>query len=172
MEPYIQTCGDYQFYFSAPEAFDYSIYEIAAALSKLCRFTGHTRYFYSVAEHSLHCSYLVPEDYALEALLHDAQEAFLGDVASPLKALLPEYQALEHRVEAAIRKHFSLPEISSPSVREADLQMLLLEKEVALDTDDHWPFLEGLTMPDREIQFYSPEVAYLKFMERYCELSS
>ena len=75
-----------------PDRSVYTINTIAHALSNLCRYTGHVNRFYSVAEHSVFVSLAVPKKFALEALFHDASEAFLGDVSSPLKKLLPEYK--------------------------------------------------------------------------------
>lgn len=122
-----------------------SIEDIAHGLSHLCRFTGHTRVFYSVAEHSLEVSYAVPAKYALEALLHDATEAYLGDVSSPLKALLPEYRLLEHGMDQAIRKRFGLPAMQSPYVKHADLCMLATERRDLMPRHaDAWPMLAGI----------------------------
>jgi hypothetical protein len=71
-----------------PWATDPDITVIAHALANLCRWTGHTRRFYSVAEHSLRVANLVPAKYKLQALLHDAAEAYIGDIATPLGRLL------------------------------------------------------------------------------------
>ena len=108
MLPEIYTRSGRYFDLLNPDPNEIDIDDIASALSKITRFTGHGRFAYSVAEHSVHCASLVPPDYALEALLHDAQEAYLGDVSSPLKALLPEYRAIEHRVQAHIFRSFGL----------------------------------------------------------------
>lgn len=73
---------------SNPWATEPDITVIAHALANLCRWTGHTRRFYSVAEHSLRAANLVPAKYRLQALLHDAAEAYIGDISTPLGRLL------------------------------------------------------------------------------------
>jgi 5'-deoxynucleotidase YfbR-like HD superfamily hydrolase len=87
--------------------------DIAHALSQLCRFNGHTARFYSVAEHCWHAADQASLDgQSLEVqracLLHDASEAYLGDVTKPLKQLLPAYTDLEQCWEQAIRQRFQL----------------------------------------------------------------
>ena len=74
MESYIETVSGRKFYFLNPNPEDIDIEDIAHALSMQCRFTGHTKWFYSVAEHAIWVSYLVPVHLALEGLLHDASE--------------------------------------------------------------------------------------------------
>lgn len=103
------------------------IQDIATALSRECRYAGHASHFYSVAQHSVLCSRIVPPELAIEALLHDASEAYLKDIPSPLKALLPDYKVIEARFERAIREHFELPELHSQSVKEADNILLVTE---------------------------------------------
>lgn len=111
-----------------PEDYDYDIEEIAEALSNLCRYTGHVKKFYSVAEHSVLVSHLVPPRLALTALLHDSSEAFLGDVSSPLKKLLPEYKVIENRVQEAIANYYSIPYPFPEEIHEADKRMYWNER--------------------------------------------
>lgn len=92
-----------------------SLSEIAHGLSQLCRFNGHTKFPYSVAQHSVYvareCLRRYPEYYetALACLLHDAAEAYVGDVIRPIKVLIaPIYAAIENRVQAAIWAHFQI----------------------------------------------------------------
>ena len=103
------------------------ILDIAYGLSREARFNGQTDKFYSVAQHSYICSMLVPREYAKEALLHDATEAYMKDIPRPLKNLLPDYKHLEYNLETVIRRKFGLPEIKSEAVKRADLILLLTE---------------------------------------------
>lgn len=81
---------------------------IAMSLSKLCRFTGHTKRFYSVAEHCILVSTLVPNRLRMQGLLHDAAEAFVGDMTSPLKRTQPTYKLVETVVEQAVMERFGI----------------------------------------------------------------
>ncbi|MCS3433675.1 HD family hydrolase [Klebsiella sp. BIGb0407] len=149
-----------------------NIEDIAVSLSNICRFGGHLPEFYSVAQHSVHCSLIVPADFALEALLHDGVEAYCQDIPSPLKQLLPDYQAMESKVDAVVRKKFNLPEKMSKRVKYADLIMLATERR-DLDIDDGsiWPILEGILPYDGfAIHPLKPGQAYGFFMNRFNEL--
>ncbi|MGD0775965.1 MAG: phosphohydrolase [Candidatus Solibacter sp.] len=103
--------------------------DIAHALAHQCRFGGHASTFYSVAEHSVHVSKLCPAEDALWGLLHDASEAYLVDLARPLK-LLPEfaaYREAERRLQCAVAVRFGLLPDQPASVTEADDTMLWIE---------------------------------------------
>jgi 5'-deoxynucleotidase YfbR-like HD superfamily hydrolase len=128
MTPTILTFSGHYFDLMDPEHSEIRVTDIAHALSHICRFTGHTREAYSVAQHSIYVSHLVLPELALQALLHDAAEAYIGDVSSPLKALLPEYKLIEKRIEAAIFTRFGLPPQIDRLVKEADMVMLATER--------------------------------------------
>ena len=124
----ISTLSGRFFDLLAPEDYEYCIDEIAEALSNICRYTGHVKKFYSVAEHSVLVSNIVPPRLALAGLLHDASEAFVGDVSSPLKKLLPEYKAIEERIQKAIADHYGIPYPFPHEIHEADKRMYWRER--------------------------------------------
>lgn len=129
--PWISTVTGRKFYYRDPTPDMVDIYDIACASSKICRYTGQIEEFYSVAEHSWFTSYLVPRPWALQALLHDATEAYVQDLARPLKRLLPDYKEIEDRIWAlAIAPKFNLPRIMSPIVKKADMAMFAAEVPV------------------------------------------
>ncbi len=107
---WITTFSGRRFDYINPDIYSIRISDIAHALSNECRYAGHCPQFYSVAQHSILTSMIVPPALALEALLHDAAEAYCKDIPSPLKRLLPDYQIIEGRVDALIRSNFGLPE--------------------------------------------------------------
>lgn len=159
------------FFLLEPEKSTFAIRDIALALSNICRFTGHTKRFYSVAEHSVWCSHIVPDKYALDALMHDATEAFVGDVAKPLKDLLPDYAAIEERAERAIFDRFGVTWPVPDPVKAADMAMLAAEKVQALDDLGIWPMLSGIEPAEILLQFWTPDKARRMFLRRFRELA-
>lgn len=160
-----------EFDFLNPEESVFGIEDIAHGLSNICRFAGHSREFYSVAQHCVLVSENVPPEFALEGLLHDAAEAFIGDVTRPLKALLPDYKAIEKRVEAAVLGRFGIHEIPG-CVKEADLMLLNAEqREFMAPHGDTWGCLVGVKRggPDRIFPM-DPKTAKRVFLQRFADL--
>ena len=129
---WIETPSGKKFYPGRPE---YDVEDIAHALAFNCRYNGHTKRFYSVAEHSILVSVLMEEfklGSPLEGLLHDATEAYLTDVPAPFKSLLPDWKALDLQMENALRDQFGLPRGKTGGCREADELALFIEAYVLM----------------------------------------
>lgn len=156
---------------------DIRIVDIAHALSNQCRFTGHTKRFYSVAEHATHCSRVVDQQFALRALLHDASEAYLHDIASPIKKhrYFDEYRELESDIEYLIYDVFQLPipeSFAAQAVKFADMVMLRREAEYLLAPLDPVVWENVLSVPytDIHIPCYGPREAEAKFLDTFWSL--
>jgi hypothetical protein len=120
-----------------PSPEDIFIEDIAHALANQCRWTGHVAEFFSVAEHSMNVAKLVPKELRLTALLHDASEAYLADLARPIKkapGLGEVYLEVEARLEAAIAERFGIdPDpLGHKAVKQADEQALWAEAKALL----------------------------------------
>lgn len=120
-----------------PEAI--CIEDIAHSLSHICRYGGHTPEHYSVAQHScMVANLLVPHgpDYALAGLLHDAHEAYIGDIVTPLKRLLPEIEDMEDAIDGAIQLALGVEEllvdVDWSIVKEADKAAYVRERRFGL----------------------------------------
>ncbi|ECG8590445.1 HD family hydrolase [Salmonella enterica subsp. salamae] len=169
---FIQTLSGKKFNYLTSTIDDIDIEDIANSLSNICRFAGHIPEFYSVAQHSVQCSKLVPPEFALEALLHDAAEAYVQDIPSPLKRLLADYQRIEERVDSLVRIKFKLPEMQSSIVKYADLVMLATERrDLEIDDGTKWECLEGIPATDLfQIIPLHPGQAFGAFITRFNEL--
>jgi hypothetical protein len=130
---WMQTANGRKFWPLDPRPEEVHIDDIAHALSNMCRFGGHCRTFYSVAEHSVRVSELANHELdpqlALAALLHDAAEAYVVDVPRPLKRFLPGYKEAESAVARAIERRFDLESgiLDHPAVKHWDETLLATE---------------------------------------------
>lgn len=174
MEPYVQAHSGVNFYFLEPKADQILIEDIAHALSMQCRFAGHIRKFYSVAEHSINVARLVPNEMKLQALLHDASEAYLTDIPSPIKVLLPDYMKIEDVVQRAICEKYNVGYPFEPEVKEADKACLIAEARNMLPiTEYHWTknpdYYSIYELADKYVVGYTPDIVAKVFMMRFNE---
>jgi hypothetical protein len=152
-----------------PESID--IGDVAHALSLNCRFAGHIPYHYSVCEHSINVyEYCLQrtEDRTilLQALLHDATEAYIADIATPFKALLPDYKILEANLWETIANKFGVPVVMHPLVKEADRVLLMTEKDFLRPGSEPWPdVFESIPRWERyPTTFFNPSSAQEEFL--------
>ena len=124
----------------APSTESIKIEDIANALSKLCRFNGQLNQFYSVAQHCIHVSELVPKHLKLQALLHDASEAYICDIPTPFKRMLGEaYSRTESVLQSVIGKKFGVElDNLDPLVKQADRIMVVSERDAFQDVPVKW----------------------------------
>ena len=141
--------------------------DIAHSLSHLCRFNGHTREFYSVAQHSCLVADLVPAEHKLAALLHDATEAYIGDMVRPLKQWMHAYQDVETWIWDRICTRFCLDQDLPASVTKADLIALATERRDLMPPDPAtWDCLVGIEPAPERIRSWSPTEARLTYHQR------
>jgi hypothetical protein len=166
---YICTFTGGRFYPLDPRPEEVRIEDIAHALSMVCRFTGHSRDFYSVAQHCYLASHLVPEQDALAALLHDAAEAYICDVSSPVKHA-PEfefYRAAEDRLLRVIFERFGLDPGLPESVHHVDGLLVVTEARSLLHNPFQW---DGKIGYDVQIRGLAPADAERLYLRRFKEL--
>jgi uncharacterized protein len=164
----IQTFSGQSFWPLDPREEEICLEDIAHSLSRQCRFAGHTRKFYSVAQHSVFVSRIVPGKDALWGLLHDASEAYLVDLPRPIKhhkAFGRGYVAAERRIMQSVCRKFGLPEDMPESVRVADDLMLSTEIRDLLNHPDRVAgvFLKPL---DISVSPVCPDRAEKEFLDR------
>ena len=156
---------------------DFDIIDIVTSLSKQPRWKGHMKpEHYSVAEHCYHCSYLVPEEHALAALMHDAAEAYLGDMPRPFKRLMPDFERYEKAMLEAIFQRYSIPFPLHKTVKQADNEMLVTEAMI-LRTPDTWVLdlvqnNDAVWYPEFQFKCWRPKDAAVHFMKRFATLTN
>lgn len=169
---WMQTFTGRQFYPMDPNPEDVDERDIAHALSLLCRYNGHVDRFYSVAEHCVLMASVMPTpQLALWALLHDATEAYVGDMIRPLKRSMPDYIAAEARVWEAIAERFGVPLEMPAEVRDGDNRILLTERAALMRSKSPavWA-VDGLDPLPVHIEAWSPEYAEDTYLARLVEL--
>jgi hypothetical protein len=162
---------------------DVDITDIAWGLGRTLRYGGHIREDWSVAHHSVVMSYLVPKKFAMEALLHDAAEAYIGDIIWPVKALFPDIELFENERTLIVMDAFKVPVQvrqerhgavfyeKSPIVAEAD-RMMLEHECISMDRGGTFiPEVEDAWMRaiDNHAEYWY--AAQYAFLQRYEELT-
>ena len=172
---WIGTFTGKRFFPFQPRVHDVDIADIGHALARICRYTGHTHDFYSVAQHCVEVSKMVAPEHQFAALLHDASEAYLVDVPRPMKPHFPGYAHRELVLEETIAAHFGLKYPWHPTIKAADAE--ILRREILWLFPNHPDLHErwGIRPEDREktvpLFGWAPHAAESAFFERYEELS-
>ena len=153
-----------------PDPTQIGIADIAHSLSLTARFNGHTDELYSVAQHSVNVSWDVPTEDALWGLMHDAAEAYIGDLASPIKQAFPEFQAMEDWLLEVIGRRFGLAWPVPLSVWEADKRAVEREMYYLMG-------IQGCFRPFEDLSYgvgieiaWPPLAAEAMFLRRFNEL--
>lgn len=184
---FISTCTGRKFYPCDPRPEELDIEDIAHALSNICRFTGHLLKFYSVAEHSVRVMRCVMREFSfngeppsrqtmLTALMHDASEAYLCDMARPVKhhPAMAGYRDAESKLEQVIAGRFGLIYPLPEAVRIADEIMLVAEaRDLHAGWGPEWPGWNkrGIALEVWPIWPMSPKEAKRQFLHEFAELA-
>jgi len=168
---WIQTYSGHVFEPMSPTVEQIDIVDIAHALSLTCRFNGHCSRFYSVAEHSIWVSRHVPLEHAKWGLLHDAGEAYVSDVARPIKPFITGFEEIETGIMRMVQEKFELRGAMPGPVHEADIRMLATERRQLMRPNERrWDELRGFRPYALELPCWTPDEAEEKFMARCREL--
>lgn len=168
-----------KFYPLAPSADDVDIRDIARGLSMTCRYAGQTKRFYSVAEHCVFVSMYVPWQYAREALVHDAAEAYIGDMIRPLKHQpeMVEFRRAEATIEKCVLEHIGIVSTttSRAAIKEIDNRILVDEISTLSACPSYYlesPLLKTMQPLGVTLRCYNPAEAEKWFLQRYEALFS
>ena len=170
--PAISTRSGRRLYIQNPIAAQIDIEDIAHGLANQCRFNGQTSNFYSVAQHSVIVASILPPELKLAGLLHDASEAYLGDIVQPLKELLPEYSIIESKFNNVIGQRFNVDLNHHDQVKKADLIALATERRDLMPMEIvEWSALEGINPLLRTIKPQNPMEARQSFLDTFFKLT-
>ncbi len=163
----IRTYTGNTFHYEDMSPKDVSIADVSHALSHICRFTGHVKVYYSVAEHCCRVSDLCSPENKLWGLLHDASEAYCSDLPRPFKRLigLEPYRTYEKRIMHIICERFGLPLEEPKEVKAADMRLLVTEqRDLMVNAGPEWYDVKPLLDP---ITPWTAEVAKEEFLKRF-----
>lgn len=170
---YISTYLGNRFYPLLGKIESIDIEDIAHGLAYQCRFNGQTKSFYSVAQHSLLVADMLPDTLKLAGLLHDAAEAYVGDMVKPLKLFIPEYEKIEKQVTCEIMRFFNLEDCHQPEIKKADMVLLATEKrDLMPNSTEPWKAIAGYEELTEKIVPMQPEEAKAEFLAAFFRYSS
>lgn len=175
---WMQTGSNQQLDFAAEEWIVLPIDLIARSLANTCRYNGQCLKYYSVAEHSVLVSQLVPEELALAALLHDASEVYVGDMPPMLKRYLASqgigFKDVEQKATRAVGRGYglTLEQLEDPRIKLIDRRILADEILLLMPPHDYWQsYMKQYEPTGVQLHCWSPEEANAKFLERFAELN-
>lgn len=168
---WIQTYLGLQFWPLDPREEEVFIDDIAHALSMMCRYNGHCKTFYSVAEHCVYVSENVSPELALHGLLHDAAEAYISDLTRPVKQYIPEFKTIERNLERVIFQKFGLcSDFDQSEIKRVDNAILVDESDQLMGKKP-----ELWTLPEKKlgirIKGWDWQEARYQFLKRYLALT-
>lgn len=174
---FIQTYSGIKFYPFDPKIEEIKLCDIIHALSFICRFVGHSQYFYSVAQHSVLVAEKCPKPYKMYGLLHDAAEAYISDIAHPIKRnkMFQPVRELENNLLDLIFKNFNVVRTkeSDEIIKNIDKRMLYTEKNFLMKDNIPWgKNNENAYQPFDDIKIipWDPEKSQLEFYKLFSEL--
>lgn len=143
---------------SDPDPELFCIEDIAHALSNICRFGGHAKKFYSVAEHSVIGAGIAPKEIKYDFLMHDASEGYIHDIARPVKTHLTGYKQLEEIFMTRLAEKFGFVYPLTPAISAIDDEVLQKEFDV---------LMLGESGSDIHFSCHEPVIAEKLFLESY-----
>lgn len=167
MKPFTTTYTGTRFEITDPKPEQVNIMDIARALSHQCRYNGHIVKFYSVAEHCVRVSRLLPHEFKLWGLLHDAAEAYVGDLTRPIRQLVPDFDKVEDMALKAVCKRFGLRLPVPDEVWVADDAMLVAERrDLLVGNGDRWSYTADPSSVSAITPMTSDE-AMMRFLQEF-----
>ncbi len=172
---FVETYTGRKFYPTLADPGAFSVIDIAHALSNQCRYSGHTRDFYSVAQHSclltgyaLEVMKATPDE-ALQVLMHDGPEGYLVDIARPVKQYMPEYKGWDTSIDKAMRKWLGWEHAAEPDyLHEIDGRIVADERAALMSkSGNDWGRIDPLGV---QIDYWGPREAEEQFLMRYAGL--
>lgn len=172
---YMTTFTGLQFKHGEPRTRDICVEDIAHHLSLICHWGGAARTFFSVAQHSVIVSQVCPPELARWGLMHDAAEAYCGDMIRPLKVRLPEYKLVETNVMGAIAEKFGLGWPEPSALKYWDNRVLAVEARDFMHSnealhDGRGNLIRFEDLPEKPLKAIKPRAAERLFLKRFLQL--